>query len=379
MMSSRPINVLHVVGARPNFVKVAALMHAMAAKKKVFQQTLVHTGQHYDPLMSDIFFHQLEMPVPDIYLDVGSGTHAVQTALIMQRFESVVLDRKPDWVVVVGDVNSTLACALVCAKIGVRVAHVEAGLRSFDRGMPEEINRVLTDQVSDLLLTSEEIAQENLLREGIPSQKIHFVGNVMIDTLTRLLPLTDGRSVLRDLGLDVDKQVKPFVLVTLHRPSNVDDPSVLLEIASALSALAKNITVIFPVHPRTRERFAGLDQSMSLGQTQLIEALGYLDFLALERQAALVVTDSGGIQEETTFLGVPCLTVRPNTERPVTISQGTNRLVEPIAEKILAAAHLALEKTKTTPRKKPSLWDGHAAKRIVDVLRQENEAAEAGR
>ena len=379
MMSSRPINVLHVVGARPNFVKVAALMHAMAAKKKVFQQTLVHTGQHYDPLMSDIFFHQLEMPVPDICLDVGSGTHAVQTALIMQRFESVVLDRKPDWVVVVGDVNSTLACALVCAKIGVRVAHVEAGLRSFDRGMPEEINRVLTDQVSDLLLTSEEIAQENLLREGIPSQKIHFVGNVMIDTLTRLLPLTDGRSVLRDLGLDVDKQVKPFVLVTLHRPSNVDDPSVLLEIASALSALAKNITVIFPVHPRTRERFADLDQSMSLGQTQLIEALGYLDFLALERQAALVVTDSGGIQEETTFLGVPCLTVRPNTERPVTISQGTNRLVEPIAEKILAAAHLALEKTKTTPRQKPSLWDGHAAKRIVDVLRQENEAAEAGR
>lgn len=379
MMSSRPINVLHVVGARPNFVKVAALMHAMAAKKEVFQQTLVHTGQHYDPLMSDIFFHQLEMPVPDIYLDVGSGTHAVQTALIMQRFESVVLDRKPDWVVVVGDVNSTLACALVCAKIGVRVAHVEAGLRSFDRGMPEEINRVLTDQVSDLLLTSEEIAQENLLREGILSQKIHFVGNVMIDTLTRLLPLTEGRSVLRDLGLDVDKQVKPFVLVTLHRPSNVDDPSVLLEIASALSALAKNITVIFPVHPRTRERFANLDQSMSLGQTQLIEALGYLDFLALERQAALVVTDSGGIQEETTFLGVPCLTVRPNTERPVTISEGTNRLVEPIAEKILAAAHLALEKTKTTPRQKPSLWDGHAAKRIVDVLRQENEAAEAGR
>ena len=329
--------------------------------------------------MSDIFFHQLEMPVPDIYLDVGSGTHAVQTALIMQRFESVVLDRKPDWVVVVGDVNSTLACALVCAKIGVRVAHVEAGLRSFDRGMPEEINRVLTDQVSDLLLTSEEIAQENLLREGILSQKIHFVGNVMIDTLTRLLPLTEGRSVLRDLGLDVDKQVKPFVLVTLHRPSNVDDPSVLLEIASALSALAKNITVIFPVHPRTRERFANLDQSISLGQTQLIEALGYLDFLALERQAALVVTDSGGIQEETTFLGVPCLTVRPNTERPVTISEGTNRLVEPIAEKILAAAHLALEKTKTTPRQKPSLWDGHAAKRIVDVLRQENEAAEAGR
>lgn len=379
MMSSRPINVLHVVGARPNFVKVAALMHAMAAKKEVFQQTLVHTGQHYDPLMSDIFFHQLEMPVPDIYLDVGSGTHAVQTALIMQRFESVVLDRKPDWVVVVGDVNSTLACALVCAKIGVRVAHVEAGLRSFDRGMPEEINRVLTDQVSDLLFTSEEIAQENLLREGILSQKIHFVGNVMIDTLTRLLPLTEGRSVLRDLGLDVDKQVKPFVLVTLHRPSNVDDPSVLLEIASALSALAKNITVIFPVHPRTRERFANLDQSMSLGQTQLIEALGYLDFLALERQAALVVTDSGGIQEETTFLGVPCLTVRPNTERPVTISEGTNRLVEPIAEKILAAAHLALEKTKTTPRQKPSLWDGHAAKRIVDVLRQENEAAEAGR
>jgi UDP-N-acetylglucosamine 2-epimerase (non-hydrolysing) len=379
MMSSRPINVLHVVGARPNFVKVAALMHAMAARKEVFQQTLVHTGQHYDPLMSDIFFHQLEMPVPDIYLDVGSGTHAIQTALIMQRFESVVLDRKPDWVVVVGDVNSTLACALVCAKIGVRVAHVEAGLRSFDRGMPEEINRVLTDQVSDLLLTSEEIAQENLLREGIPSQKIHFVGNVMIDTLTRLLPLTEGRSVLRDLGLDVDKQVKPFVLVTLHRPSNVDDPSVLLEIASALSALAKNITVIFPVHPRTRERFANLDQSMSLGQTQLIEALGYLDFLALERQAALVVTDSGGIQEETTFLGVPCLTVRPNTERPVTISQGTNRLVEPIAEKILAAAHLALERTKTTLQQKPSLWDGHAAKRIVDVLRQENEAAEAGR
>ena len=379
MMSSRPINVLHVVGARPNFVKVAALMHAMAAKKEVFQQTLVHTGQHYDPLMSNIFFNQLEIPVPDIYLAVGSGTHAVQTALIMQRFESVVLDRKPDWVVVVGDVNSTLACALVCAKIGVRVAHVEAGLRSFDRGMPEEINRVLTDQVSDLLLTSEEIAQENLLREGIPSQKIHFVGNVMIDTLTRLLPLTDGRSVLRDLGLDVDKQVKPFVLVTLHRPSNVDDPSVLLEIASALSALAKNITVIFPVHPRTRERFANLNQSRPLGQTQLIEALGYLDFLALERQAALVVTDSGGIQEETTFLGVPCLTVRPNTERPVTISQGTNRLVEPIAEKILAAAHLALEKTKTTPRQKPSLWDGHAAKRIVDVLRQENEAAEAGR
>lgn len=372
---SRPVDVLHVVGARPNFIKIAPLMRAMSARVGQFQQSLVHTGQHYDPIMSDIFFEQLEIPVPDRHLDVGSGSHAVQTALIMQRFEHVVLERKPDWVVVVGDVNSTLACALVCAKTGIRVAHVEAGLRSFDRGMPEEVNRVLTDQVSDLLLTSEEGAKENLLREGIDGKRIRFVGNVMIDTLVRLLPDTASRPVLRRLGLDASGSVSPFILVTLHRPSNVDHPAVLLEIASALADLALDTDVIFPVHPRTRRCLAELGPDSPLGRCRTVESLGYLDFLALEERAALVVTDSGGVQEETTYLGVPCLTIRPNTERPVTISHGTNTLVEAESTAIASAARVKLGSREGREHRKPLLWDGHAAERIADALLQESVTA----
>lgn len=365
----RPIGVMHVVGARPNFMKVAPLMRALEAHKG-FAQTLVHTGQHYDAQMSDVFFEHLGLPAPDVHLEVGSGTHGVQTAQIMQRFEPVVSATLPDWVVVVGDVNSTLACALVCAKLGVRVAHVEAGLRSFDRSMPEEINRMLTDQVADLLLTSEEGARGNLLREGVAEEKIHFVGNIMIDTLIRLLPEAEDRPVLGTLGLagGKDGATTPFILVTLHRPANVDHPATLREIALALGALATQVEVIFPVHPRTRERMRTSGVLEALGRCRVLDPLGYLDFLALERRAALVVTDSGGVQEETTWLGVPCLTVRPNTERPATISIGTNELVAASRATILDAARARLNGSVPVRGRRPPLWDGRTAERIASVM-----------
>jgi UDP-N-acetylglucosamine 2-epimerase (non-hydrolysing) len=356
-----PLKVLHVVGARPNFVKVAPILAAMQAKGNVFRQVLVHTGQHYDDEMSRIFFDDLKMPPEDEFLGVGSGTHAEQTARVMLAFEPVLLKHRPDWVMVVGDVNSTLACALVCAKLGVRVAHVEAGLRSWDRSMPEEINRLLTDQICDVLFTPSKDADANLLREGIPAEKIHFVGNVMIDTLVKMLPKAQARPILGKLGL----QKGSYMLVTLHRPANVDHPQTLSQILSALETIAHDIPVIFPVHPRTRKNIQSFD--LQAEGVRFLEPLGYLDFLALTDSARLVLTDSGGIQEETTYLGVPCLTVRPNTERPVTVELGTNRLAASQREAILDAAEAILE-GRTRQGACPPFWDGKTADRIVEVM-----------
>jgi UDP-N-acetylglucosamine 2-epimerase (non-hydrolysing) len=356
------LRVLHVVGARPNFMKTAALMHAMRARPEDFEQLLVHTGQHYDQKMSQVFFDELGLPQPDAYLGVGSGSHALQTARAMTAFEPVLAEMRPDVVVVVGDVNSTLACALVASKLGVPVAHVEAGLRSFDRTMPEEINRILTDQVADFLFTPSPDGDENLQREGIPKEKIHFVGNVMIDTLIRLLPRAEPGPVLHRFGLFPET----FVLVTLHRPSNVDDDRPLREIMKALGEIANVRPVVFPVHPRTsaRMQYLGLIPG---DRIRLVEPLGYLDFLALQRSAYLVMTDSGGVQEESTFLGIPCLTLRPNTERPITLTTGTNRLVDSEYGPIMAAVLATTRQDRHAP---PELWDGHAAERISTILRR---------
>lgn len=355
------MRILHVVGARPNFMKVAPIIAAMRQYPDRFEQVLVHTGQHYDYQMSRVFFDDLDLPEPDDHLEIGSGTHAEQTARILLAFEPVLKKHNPDWVFVVGDVNSTLACALACAKLGVKVAHVEAGLRSFDRGMPEEINRLLTDQIADLLFTPSRDGDANLLHEGVAPEKIQFVGNVMIDTLVRLLPAARRRPILQNLCLDP----RSYILVTLHRPSNVDRPEALGEILSALAKLAQKRRVIFPVHPRTRERMRGL--GLELPGVELMEPLGYLDFLALEAEAALVLTDSGGLQEETTYLGVPCLTARPSTERPVTVTQGTNRLVASTRRAILEAV-AEVESVESGPARPPELWDGHAAERITQVM-----------
>ena len=361
-----PLKVLHVVGARPNFVKIAPILAAMQARGHAFQQVLVHTGQHYDDDMSRIFFDDLKMPAEDEFLGIGSGTHSEQTGRVILAFEPVLLKHQPDWVMVVGDVNSTLACALVCAKLGVHVAHVEAGLRSWDRSMPEEINRLLTDQICDLLFTPSKDADANLSREGIAEQKIHFVGNVMIDTLVKMLPKAQERPILGDLGLEKGG----FMLVTLHRPANVDQPETLAQILSALETIAQEFPVVFPVHPRTRKNMQSFE--MQAEGVNFLEPLGYLDFLALTNSARLVLTDSGGIQEETTYLGVPCLTVRPNTERPVTVEIGTNRLVASQRESILEAVK-DLFSGHVRKGVCPPLWDGKASERIVEVmLAQEN-------
>ena len=355
-----------MVGARPNFMKVAPVMHEMAQYPREFEQILVHTGQHYDTLMSRVFFEELGLPRPDVNLEVGSGSHTWQTAQVMSRFEPVVEEISPDWVVVVGDVNSTLACALVCGKMGIGVAHVEAGLRSYDRSMPEEINRLLTDQISDLLFTPSSDADENLLREGVAEEKVHFVGNVMIDTLVRLLPKAQAQWP----GLRERFGLQRYLLVTLHRPSNVDEIEGLKGILEALSEISNEIAVLFPVHPRTRRRIHDFGLQEAAQGVQLLEPFGYLNFLALQAHADLVLTDSGGIQEETTYLGVPCLTARPNTERPVTIRSGTNQLVESSRHALVEAirGRLAAEKV---PRRVPPLWDGHTAKRIVRVFLQQ--------
>ncbi len=356
------MHILHVVGARPNFMKAAPVLRALSTHPDI-RQTLVHTGQHYDASMSDVFFSQLEMPQPDCNLGVGSGTHAQQTAAVMQAFEPVVLERLPDLVLVYGDVNSTLAAALVCAKLAVRVGHVEAGLRSRDRSMPEEINRLVTDQLSDLLFTPSLDGDENLLSEGIHRSKIHFVGNVMIDTLVRLLPQTNTSLP--------ESVATPYALVTLHRPSNVDDLPWLHDLLDALSHLSSQLSVIFPVHPRTRQRIRDLGVDRSLhARLHLLDPLPYLEFIGLQRRAAMVITDSGGIQEETTFLGVPCLTVRENTERPITISLGTNQLVGRDLKKLRATAEEILRRNSSSPsQQKPvPLWDGHAAERIALVI-----------
>lgn len=346
-------------------MKIAPIMREMAEDSKNFEQILVHTGQHYDEQMSQVFFEELEMPRPDVNLGVGSGTHVWQTAQVMLRFEPVIQDFQPDWVIVVGDVNSTLACGLVCSKAGINLAHVEAGLRSYDRSMPEEINRVLTDQISDLLFTPSEDGNANLMQEGVFPEKIHLVGNVMIDTLVHLLPKARARWP----ELKEQFKLKHYLLVTLHRPSNVDDPETLGKILAALEQVSKAIPVIFPAHPRTRksiEEFGLQPKSQSL---QLLEPFGYLDFLALQEHAALVLTDSGGIQEETTYLGVPCLTARPNTERPITVTMGTNRLVESNGHALVEAIRkcLAMEEPAGDI---PPLWDGVAAKRIVSIFRK---------
>jgi UDP-N-acetylglucosamine 2-epimerase (non-hydrolysing) len=351
------MHILHVVGARPNFIKAAPVAAALAAQGAA--QTIVHTGQHYDARMSGVFFKELGLPEPDVNLEVGSGSHAMQTAQIMQRFEPKLLERKPDLVVVYGDVNSTVAAALVCAKLLIPVAHVEAGLRSGDRSMPEEINRLLTDQLADLLFTPSKDGNDNLLREGIPPEKIKLVGNVMIDTLVRLLPQAEARWQ----QLETEFPRGQYALVTLHRPSNVDDAGQLRRLLAELGRVGQEISVLFPVHPRTRQAIE--DGELEVPETiRLLEPLGYLDFLALEKHAAAVITDSGGIQEETTFLGVPCLTLRTTTERPITISVGTNILIgaelehlQPELQKILAG--------KGKKGQIPPLWDGHASERIA--------------
>lgn len=351
-------HILHVVGARPNFIKAAPVLRALAARKGV-RQTLVHTGQHYDVNMSDVFFRQLGMPKPDVSLGVGSGTHAAQTAQILLGLEPVLIERKPDAVVVYGDVNSTMAAALAAVKLRIPVAHVEAGLRSGDREMPEEINRIITDAISDLLFTPSKDGDENLRKEGVPKKKIRFVGNAMIDTLIRLLPAAKRPSEPRLEGR--------YVLVTVHRPANTDDPRGLANLMRALTAISKLAPVVFPMHPRTRARLdtAGF-KAPAGGRLMLVEPLGYLEFLALQRDAALVVTDSGGIQEETTYLGVPCLTVRTTTERPVTVTAGTNRLVHDYSTLPREAA--AALKRARKPAKPPKFWDGKAGERVADGL-----------
>jgi UDP-N-acetylglucosamine 2-epimerase (non-hydrolysing) len=362
------IKVINVVGARPNFMKVAPIVEAMRRRGAEFAPLILHTGQHYDERMSDAFFRDLGLPAPDIHLGVGSGSHAQQTAAVMQSFEPVLVNERPDWVLVVGDVNSTLACALVAVKLGVRVAHVEAGLRSRDRTMPEEINRLLTDQLADLLLTPSADADRNLLAEGIPPERIRLVGNVMIDSLFAQLERAANSRVREELGVaGID-----YAVVTLHRPSNVDEPERLAAIMSALGRIAERLPVVFPAHPRTRRNLAEfglLAAPESVGRLLLVEPLGYLDFLRLYSGARLVLTDSGGLQEETTALGIPCLTLRENTERPVTVELGTNRIVGTSPERIIAAAEaLDAAREATIAPRVPPLWDGRTAERILDAL-----------
>jgi UDP-N-acetylglucosamine 2-epimerase (non-hydrolysing) len=350
------MHILHVVGARPNLMKVAPVLRALKQYAKI-KQSLIHTGQHYDTNMSDVFFQQLEIPAPDVNLGVGSGSHARQTAEIMTRFEPIILERRPDLVLVYGDVNSTVAAALVCSKLLIQVGHVEAGLRSFDRTMPEEINRILTDQLADLLFTPSEDGDKNLEREGIPASKVHRVGNVMIDSLIRLLPAAmDAR---------LNELPDRYVLVTLHRPANVDNDGTLKLILQCLVEVNSQLKVVFPVHPRTRQRIG--DFGIDASQLDLREPLPYIEFLALQRRATAVITDSGGIQEETTYLKVPCLTLRNNTERPVTVTMGTNILVGQ------DGARLRHELTKILEGKQkhttvPPLWDGRAGDRIAEIL-----------
>jgi UDP-N-acetylglucosamine 2-epimerase (non-hydrolysing) len=360
------MKVLHVVAARPNFMKVAPIMLEMRRFPDRFEQLLVHTGQHYDPGMSQVFFDDLGIPRPDIDLGVGSGTHSEQVARVLLAFEPVLMERRPDLVLVVGDVNSTFACALAAVRLGIPVAHVEAGLRSFDRTMPEEINRILTDQISDLLFTTERGARDNLLREGIAEEKIRFVGNVMIDTLLRQKSKALSLGVAPRFGLTDGG----YALVTLHRPSNVDEPEALRGIVRALAEVQERLPVLFPAHPRTVRRLREFDlesEVSALPQLQVVPPLGYLEFLNLMANARVVLTDSGGIQEETTILGVPCLTLRANTERPITITEGTNRLIGTDPAGIAPAVREVLAGSGRDGRR-PELWDGEAAGRIVRVL-----------
>lgn len=356
--------VLHIVGARPNFMKVAPIHRAVAARGALAQR-LVHTGQHYDVKMSDVFFADLGMPAPDIHLGVGSGSHAEQTAKVMIELERVLTRERPDLVSVVGDVNSTVAAALVAAKLQIPVAHVEAGLRSFDRSMPEEINRIVTDRLADLLLTPSPDADENLRKEGADPERIHLVGNVMIDSLLASKARAERLSTLSDLGLSP----RGYAVCTLHRPSNVDDVRVLGGLLDALGYVSQAVPVIFPVHPRTRKMIAdqGLQSKVeSFPGLRLVEPMGYLEFLALTSQAKLILTDSGGLQEESTALSVPCLTLRENTERPITVTVGTNLVVGTDPSRIKTEAEKILSGRGKVGRV-PELWDGHTAERIAAV------------
>jgi len=372
------MKILSVAGARPNFVKIAPILRALEAESAGrIESVLVDTGQHYDDTMAGSFFSDLRIPKPHHSLRVGSASHAAQTAMIMQRFEPVLLQEQPDVVLVVGDVNSTMACALVAAKLGIAIAHVEAGLRSFDRNMPEEINRVVTDTLSDFLFTTEASANDNLAREGVAPEKVHFVGNVMIDSLRWAQPLAARSTILERLGVAADK----YAVVTLHRPSNVDDPTRLASILAALADLSNEVPVLFPAHPRTLARISELEsadhfEQLSLdgggataqrGRITLLKPIGYVDFVRLTAAAAVVLTDSGGITEETTCLGVPCLTLRANTERPVTAELGSNTVAGTDPTQLLAMARSALRSGRKEARL-PPLWDGHAAERIVRVL-----------
>ncbi len=364
------LKILNIVGARPNFMKIAPVVREMKRRENDFQPLIVHTGQHYDQAMSDSFFTDLGIPEPDYHLEVGSHSHAIQTARIMTAFEPIILEEKPDWVLVVGDVNSTIACALVCAKLSVKIAHVEAGLRSRDRTMPEEINRILTDAISDLLLTTSEDADENLKAEGVAADKIKFVGNVMIDSLFYNLEKAKQLKVCENLGL-ADKD---YAVLTLHRPSNVDEKEIFGGLLEAVISISEKLPVVFPAHPRTKasiERF-GFAEQIENSNIRLIEPLGYLDFMNLYSSAKLVLTDSGGLQEETTALAIPCLTLRENTERPITISHGTNILVGTNPLKIKQSASEILNQTPSPNKKIPPLWDGHAAERICDALSKAN-------
>jgi len=357
-----PTLILHVVGARPNFVKAAPVFRAVA--ERGLKQVLVHTGQHYDAKMSDVFFQELDIPEPDECLNVGSGSHAHQTASVMTGLEPLLQRRSPDLVLVYGDVNSTMASALVCAKLGIKIAHVESGLRSFDRTMPEEINRLVTDQLYDLLFTPSEDGNRNLEREGIPAEKVRLVGNVMIDTLIRALPRAEAEYPLLRKQFAIDT----YGLVTLHRPSNVDDASVFLPMIDVLDSISCDIPLVFPVHPRTRQRWSARLASCT-PNLRVIDPLGYFEFLALQKNAVMVITDSGGIQEETTWLGTPCLTLRENTERPVTVTVGTNMLIGRDWHALRNNASSIL-RGQWKRGACPPLWDGSASVRIASILQQ---------
>jgi UDP-N-acetylglucosamine 2-epimerase (non-hydrolysing) len=357
---------ISVVGARPNFMKIAPLHRAFQKYSDTVQNLIVHTGQHYDERMSKVFFSDLELPHPDFYLGVGSGSHAQQTAKVMTAFETTLLEQKPDLVIVVGDVNSTLACSVTSSKLGIPVAHVEAGLRSFDRGMPEEINRMVTDVLADHLFVSEVSGLVNLKNEGVDDSKVHFVGNVMIDSLIHYREKASHSSIFTDLGL----KKNAYTLVTLHRPSNVDDKDNLEKILTIFEGICHNTTLVFPIHPRTRDRIAafGLQERFdAIPNLIAAEPIGYYDFLALMDNSSLIVTDSGGIQEESTYLQVPCLTLRENTERPSTIEIGTNELmglaVEPVIARGLEILGGNLKKGGI-----PEKWDGKTAERIAEIL-----------
>ena len=358
------MKILTVVGARPNFMKVAPIHKVFQRYKKNITHLICHTGQHYDANMSDIFFKQLGLAAPDFFLGVGSGTHAEQTAKIMIEFEKLLLSEKPDMIIVVGDVNSTIACALTAQKLHIKVAHVEAGLRSFDRNMPEEINRILTDAISDYLFITEKSGMVNLRKEGISKEKMFFVGNCMIDSLTSILPLAKSSKILKNLGLNKGK----FILVTMHRPSNVDSEQRLKGLVKMLNSLSLHRKIVFPIHPRTRKNLGKFGLLKKLNENILLtDPIGYIDFISLLEKSELILTDSGGIQEESTYLGTQCITLRTTTERPSTVREGTNQLIgEDFAKAEKAVIKVIKGKKKTGSI--PDLWDGKTAKRICKIL-----------